>query len=487
MQKKFILNLLLILLLNFIVKPFYILGIDAEVLKQTGEEYGIYFSLLGLTFILNIFLDLGIVNYNTRNIAQHNQLLDKYFPSIFSIRILLSILYFILIYAIAYILNYPVEYYYLLGVLSFNQVLIAFILYLRSNLSGLLLFKQDSFISVLDRGVLIIVLSYLLWGRTSNTPFKIEWFVYSQTLAYFITFLVAIFFVLKNTGNISFRFKKNFSIAIIKQSMPYALLILLMMIYYRSDAIMLERLCVDGKKETSIYAQGYRFFEAFNMIGYLFAGLLLPMFSNMLKNKQDISNLLQMSFKLLFLISLIISSSIYLNKTEIIEWRYGVFGQELHQSASAFGVLMLCFVAVSTTYIYGTLLTANGNLKMLNLLALVGVVINVILNLFLIPKYGVFGAAIASFITQLATALGQIVLSKKIVTYSFSRSSIVSLSAFTVFIVILYYIFSIGMVEVVWYVKLLIFIILGFILAIVTKMFNYKEIMQIIKENKVNK
>ncbi len=125
MQKKFITNLILVLVLNVIVKPFYILGIDAEVLKQTGDDYGIYFSLLGLTFILNIFLDAGIVNYNTKNIAQHKQQIKKHFSGIITIRIALSLIYFILIFIIAWLLSYPPNYFKLLGILAFNQILVA--------------------------------------------------------------------------------------------------------------------------------------------------------------------------------------------------------------------------------------------------------------------------------------------------------------------------------------------------------------------------
>ena len=68
MKKKFFTNLVLVLILNVLVKPFYILGIDAEILKQVEShspgQYGEYFSILGFTFILNVFLDLGITNYN---------------------------------------------------------------------------------------------------------------------------------------------------------------------------------------------------------------------------------------------------------------------------------------------------------------------------------------------------------------------------------------------------------------------------------------
>lgn len=482
MQKKFIRNLLFVLILNIVVKPFYILGIDAEVLKQTGEDYGIYFSLLGLTYILNIFLDFGIVNYNTRNIAQHKHLLQKHFPGIFTIRIGLSLLYFILVFAVAWLLNYPPNYFYLLGILAFNQVLIAFVLYLRSNLSGLLLFKQDSIISVLDRFILIGVLSYLLWGRSSTTPFKIEWFAYAQTLAYGLTLLTALFFVIKQTGSIKPRINKVFSIAIIKQSMPYAILILLMMIYYRSDAIMLERLLPNGKEETALYAQGYRFFEAFNMLGYLFAGLLLPLFSKQLKDRQDISPLLHIAFKTLFAASVIIVGATFLTKTEIIGWRYQLSGEELIHSSASFGILLLCFIAVSTTYIFGTLLTANGNLKVLNRLALGGVFLNIFLNFILIPKYGAYGAAIASLITQTLTGIGQIILSKNLLSYTTSYKTLVTNLVFILSILVLYYCFN-NYINTQWYYQILLFGIGGTILAFMTQMISIKSMLSILKKD----
>ena len=64
MKKKFLSNLLLVLILNVVIKPLYILGIDAEILKITEQNdpgsYGTYFSLLSLSFIFNIILDLGV-------------------------------------------------------------------------------------------------------------------------------------------------------------------------------------------------------------------------------------------------------------------------------------------------------------------------------------------------------------------------------------------------------------------------------------------
>ena len=68
---------------------------------------------------------------------------------------------------------------------------------------------------------------------------------------------------------------------------------------------------------------------------------------------------------------------------------------------------MLGFLPICMNFIFGTLLTANGNLKALNFISLGGIIANVCINLWLIPKHGALGAAIATFFTQLVTAILQ--------------------------------------------------------------------------------
>ena len=75
---------------------------------------------------------------------------------------------------------------------------------------------------------------------------------------------------------------------------------------------------------------------------------------------------------------------------------------------------MIGFLFVSTSYIYGTLLTANNNLKHLNILAGITVAVNVSLNLFLIPRYHAVGAAISSLVSQAFYAVTQLILAGRI-------------------------------------------------------------------------
>ncbi|MBN2891691.1 MAG: polysaccharide biosynthesis C-terminal domain-containing protein [Bacteroidales bacterium] len=428
MKKKFFLNLLFLVALNLIVKPFWVLGIDRVVQNQVGSaDYGMYFSLFNLSLLFNIILDLGLTNFNNRNIAQHKQLLPKYFSNIVVLKFLLAFFYAIITLAVGFISGYDIIQFKILLILIFNQFLLSFILYLRSNISGLHHFKIDSLISVLDRVLMIILIAILLWTNIVKGDFQIIWFVYAQTIAYFITALIAFFVVLSYSKSIKIKINKAFLVSTLKQTFPYALLVFFMSFYNRFDAFIIERLLVDGKTQAGIYAQSFRLLDAVSQFSLLFAALLLPIFSRMLKTKQKIDDLVQFSFFLLLTPSVIFVVSSVFYSTEIIDLLYT---EHAEISSSIFSILIIAFIPISLTYIFGTLLTANGNLKKLNIIAFLGVVINLTLNLILIPQFKAYGAAITAIITQVLTAVLQMWLAFYIFKIKISTKKIISIMLF---------------------------------------------------------
>ena len=70
-------------------------------------------------------------------------------------------------------------------------------------------------------------------------------------------------------------------------------------------------------------------------------------------------------------------------------------------SSNAFVILMFGFIGSVLVLVYGTLLTAALELKYLNMAAFATLVINLVLNVKLIPQHGASGAAIATLVSQL--------------------------------------------------------------------------------------
>lgn len=478
MQKKFLSNLSFLLILNLLVKPFYILGIDAEVQNQVGSNtYGIYFAILNFSFIFNILNDFGITNFNNRNIAQNADRFHNNFGKLMVSRIMLGLSYALVTMVGGYILLYDSDQLYLLSFIVINQIIVSYIIFMRSNLAGLHLFKKDSIISVLDRLLLIIFCGALLWGNFTDQTFQIEWFVYLQTLSYVITFIVALFFLNGRIKRFKFEFNWAFTIAIIKKSIPYALLILLMSVYYRVDGVMLERMLPDAN-EAGIYAQGFRFLEALYNFSFLFAVLLLPIFSRMIAQDLDVTKLTALSSKLLLSGVILVCIIAYFYAFDIINWRYD---QNVIKASECFKIVILNGIALSSTYIFGTLLTAAGKLKALNITALVSMVLNVVLNFILIPQYLALGSAWASLITLFASALVQLAIIKHHFNFNMNYKLIGKLIVLSLGIIGLCLAFR--KIELHWFSEMLIIGGIGLGISFFIKLFAIKEFVDIIKED----
>ncbi len=477
MKRKFVTNLLLLLFLNVLIKPFWFFGIDRTVQNMVGtESYGLYFSLLNFSVILNIFLDLGITNFNNRNIAQHSQLLKKYLKNIVALKFLLAFGYAIISLILALIIGYNKIQLHLLYFLIFNQFLVSFTLYLRSNISGLHLFRTDSLLSILDRSLMILICSGLIFINRFSDNFIIEWFVYAQTAAYIISTLITLLVLIKYSGVFRLKFDLRFLCVFLRQSYPYAILILLMSFYNRIDSVLIERLLpTTGKEQAGIYAQAFRLLDAFSMFGVLFAGLLLPMFARMIKQKQDVSQMLQFSYLLIIVPAILIGVAANVYDLEIMQLLYK---EHATDSAPIFGLLMIGFIGVSTTYIFGTLLTANGSIKQLNMMAASGMVINIILNLILIPRFAALGAAWVSLFTQLFTALAQLIIAIRIFNLRVNHLLILKLTGFLLFSILAAEIFHLLDN---WVIGLGFFIGTGLAYAISVGLINLKALFQIIK------
>ncbi len=479
MQKKFVANLAFLLFMNLFIKSIYILGFETQVQNEVGAaSYGIYFAIFNFSFLLTIVLDFGITNFNNKNIAQNNHLLTKHFSGLFTLKILLAIIYIVVVVVAGFLIGYDTRLMKLLLVQGFNMFLLFFINYLRSNLAGLHLFKTDAIVSILDRSILIVLCIVMLKTDMLKEPDGIMYFVYAQTIGYSISVITAFLIILNKTHTFKLKWNWAFSLMILKKSLPFAILTLLMSFYNRIDTVMIERMLPKGvgDVQSGIYAQAFRLLDATNMIAFLTAGMLLPIFSRMLKHKESVESLVKLISTLLLTPAIVVGVGCVFYSKELMGLLYQVHVEE---SAKIFSLLMLSFIAVSTTYIFGTLLTANGNMKQLNTMAAFGMILNITLNLLLIRQFEAYGSAISSMITQFLTAIIQVIIAQRIFKFKINYKLINTLIMFAIGVIAINY--GSRMLDLNWMMSFVIMVAASVLWAFVSGIISIKSIFRIVK------
>lgn len=402
MRRKFLINILFLLTVSILVKAFWVLGIDRTVQNVVGETaYGSYFSLFSFSVLFTLLLDMGLSGFNNRAVSADPTRVRLYFGNVLLLRLLLTVAYFTVTLLVAFAFGYDQRQITLLLILMFNQVMASMILWLRSNISGMQFLFLDSLLSVADRLVMIIICSLLLWGGFAGGEFRIEWFIWAQTAAYFIVMCTALVIVVRR-GRVS-GLKPDAAVlrSIIVTGLPYALVVFSMTLYWRIDAVMIERLLPDGATETGNYAQAFRLFDAISMIPVMFGGLLLPIMTRGLASGESIRPLAAMAGRMLMVPLGIGAVTLATIPEEILDLLYA---SPADSAVDAFRLLMLALVPAGAIYIYSTMLTAAGRLKLLGVITASGMIVNIVLNWILIPALGPAGAATTALVTQTLVA-----------------------------------------------------------------------------------
>jgi O-antigen/teichoic acid export membrane protein len=116
---------------------------------------------------------------------------------------------------------------------------------------------------------------------------------------------------------------------------------------------------------------------------------------------------LKTAWRWMFFFTLTLSFSVFFFGDELSQW--------MLKSANPYTVLVLTTliwssISAGIIYVFGTILTANGNLHKMNIIFTVGLLLNISLNSILIPLHGAWGAALTTLVTQSFVALTELIL-----------------------------------------------------------------------------
>lgn len=251
----------------------------------------------------------------------------------------------------------------------------------------------------------IVVISHII-GLVLTSAMRIIAIIYGESLIFFVYFVLIesaissflLLFLLAKKGLLNLSIP-NLSLGkkIFNQSWPLMVTVFSIAIYMKIDQVMLGSLL--NAKEVGIYNAASRLSEIWYFIpGIIITSIYPSLIRSFEKDMQDYLDSIKKVLQILFIFSLLLSVVISIFAESII---LTLYGQQFLGSAKVLMVHIWSSIFVFLGVAGNNWFILNKQNHQIMYRTLIGLSINIVLNYFLIPVYGAFGAALAILIAQL--------------------------------------------------------------------------------------
>lgn len=390
-------------------------------------NFGISFARL-FAFIYSY----GFLGYSIREISKHRSLAEKYLVNIQALKLILIAITFILMVIVLNIMNYDTEYQMVIYVFAFVQFINSINNTFRYIFRAYEKFQYETIALTIERIIIFLLGVLFIFLQKGIFHFALAF------LAGRIVGTVVSFIMTKRLGvNFGNEFDLQFSKNLMVVSFPFAITVVLFSIYSAVDTFMLSIL--KGEVEVGIYNAAYRLLESSILVPSIIADAFYPRFSIEAKNSKDaVVNLYGKSIKYMFIIACPVVAITLALGPQILNLLYG---EAYLNSLRNLQILFGAFLFLSVARVGKTLLDSINKQKMSAYLFGVTVLLNIFLNIFLIPQYGSDGASMATFISEFVYFVSTILILGKngYQTHLFKNGSRPFIAATSIGALIYYY------------------------------------------------
>jgi O-antigen/teichoic acid export membrane protein len=354
------------------------------------KDFGLFSYVLSFFWLFASLSTLGLESITTREIVKNPGNANEINGTVFFLRLIGSVLAVILI-----------------GVtlLATGEETSTAILILIA--SGSFLFQSFSVIEYYFRGK--VKAKYNAYALSASvilsSAMKIILILLGAPLIYFVYAVVFEYAALavglvtvyhwNKLSIFNWKYSKTIAASLLKDSWPLMLSGLVVMVYMRIDQIMIKHMI--NEEAVGYYSAAVRLCEAWYFIPVTLCNSIFPAIVNAKNISTEFyNNRMQKLYDLLTWLAIGIAVPVTIFSSQIIDL---LFGNEFSQAAPVLTIYIWAGVAVflgvaSSQYLI------NENLTKLSFYrTFIGMILNVALNLYLIPMYGIIGAALATLIS----------------------------------------------------------------------------------------
>lgn len=368
----------------------FLLGIF--IARNLGDiGLGKYSFAYTFVFFFAIFLDLGYNMLLIRDVSRDKSKVNKYVSNLLSFRLISSLIVFLFIILIINLMGYPSDTKNIVYLFAFYIILDSFSYIYKMTFRAFERMEYEAAISISSnilRVSLALVVIFLGYGLIVVGLV----FIFSSIFDFLISTIICEKKFVKSITEFDFSFFKS----TIKIALPLVMISIFSTIFVSADTVMLSIL--KGDAVVGWYNAAYNLVLGLRIIPQLFVSALFPTLSYYyVTSRKSLKVVYEKYFRYLLILGLPIALGATLLSEKIILF---IYGSEFMNSIIALQILSWDILLIFLYTILGCFLVAIDRQNDMVIAILVTAIINVIINIILIPHYSYIGAAAATVASE---------------------------------------------------------------------------------------
>lgn len=368
---------------------------------------GKYYLAISLTTVFAIFIDLGLANVLTREVAKKELEPKIWLGKILALKIPLTLITTLALFIFVYLLGYDGLTRTLIFISAISMVLDSFTNTFFATSRGCHNLKFESISSVIFQ-LIVLTFGYialisgggLIWAMAALAFASVFNLIYSFSIIYF---------KLKIRAVISF--DKALTKKVIAISWPFAVFAIFQRFYIYFDSVLLS--IFSGDEQVGLYQIAFKIIFALQFLPLAFTASLYPALSSYWRdNRQQLGITFERAINYLSIVSLPIIFGVFILADKIVL----LFKDDYSQAALPLRISIISLLFIFLNFPIGSLLNACDAQKKNTRNMIIATLASILLNLILIPKFQAVGASIVVLATNFLMFVLGIFDSAKIVS-----------------------------------------------------------------------
>jgi O-antigen/teichoic acid export membrane protein len=355
------------------------------------EAYGRFSFALALAVIFETLMDFGLKEVTTRGIARDPHHASRYLRNTFGLKLVLGAGSLAAIALAAGLLKDEADVRLAAVLLGLGAVMRSYMTTVRSVFYGLDRFDLETAVLLVDR-----VLVLCLGAAALLAGYGVVGLAASFVVARSLGLLLAAGLAAREVGPPSPAFDLPFWRDLQMRAVPFGAFVVVLQLYNYVDTLMLG--VMRGDAETGLYNGAYRVYEGLAHIPSIISVVLTPRLAReFVQDRVQHRKTALRGVAAAVLLGIPATVVTLFVAGAVTDWLYG---PSYAASATTLRILSAGFVVVFPLAVLHAIAISVNAERLLLRTAVVGCLVNVVVNFILIPTYGMDGAALATIIGE---------------------------------------------------------------------------------------